>query len=160
MRKYHPDGPQPRIPVWGPAGTAARMARAYDLPEDPGMNEEFDFRGLPRRRRGRGRAVHGRAGAVEHPVPAYALRVEADGRAARLLRRHRRLRRPRADRARRRPVPGRGVVPRRRRQPPRLHLTGAEAGRTATSAGVDRLVLTHIPPWHDPKVAFAEARAV
>src|SRR5699024_10546946 len=28
MRKYHPNGPQPRIPVWGPPGTAARMARA------------------------------------------------------------------------------------------------------------------------------------
>ena len=33
LRKYHPDGAQPRIPVWGPAGTAERMARAYDLPE-------------------------------------------------------------------------------------------------------------------------------
>ena len=28
MRKYHPRGPQPRIPVWGPSGTAERMARA------------------------------------------------------------------------------------------------------------------------------------
>ena len=37
MRKYHPDGQQPRIPVWGPVGTADRMARAYDLPTDPGM---------------------------------------------------------------------------------------------------------------------------
>ena len=35
MRKYHPTGPQPQIPVWGPAGTAERMARAYDLPLDP-----------------------------------------------------------------------------------------------------------------------------
>ena len=44
MRKYHPTGPQPRIPVWGPEGTADRMARAYDLPLAPGMHEEFDFR--------------------------------------------------------------------------------------------------------------------
>ena len=43
MRKYHPTGAQPRIPVWGPAGTAERMARAYDLPLDPGMTEEFAF---------------------------------------------------------------------------------------------------------------------
>ena len=28
LRKYHPTGPRPAIPVWGPAGTAARMARA------------------------------------------------------------------------------------------------------------------------------------
>ena len=43
MRKYHPTGPQPRIPVWGPADTPGRLARAYDLPIDPGMTEEFDF---------------------------------------------------------------------------------------------------------------------
>src|SRR5690606_23337374 len=36
MRKYHPAGHQPRIPVYGPAGTAQRMARAYDLHADPG----------------------------------------------------------------------------------------------------------------------------
>ena len=43
MRKYHPDGALPKIPVWGPADSARRMAKAYDLDEDPGMNEEFDF---------------------------------------------------------------------------------------------------------------------
>ena len=43
LRKYHPAGAQPRLPVYGPRGTAGRMARAYDLPEDPGMNHEFDF---------------------------------------------------------------------------------------------------------------------
>ncbi|HET7430919.1 MAG TPA: MBL fold metallo-hydrolase, partial [Nocardioides sp.] len=32
VRRYHPAGHQPRIPVWGPEGTADRMARAYDLP--------------------------------------------------------------------------------------------------------------------------------
>ena len=42
--------------------------------------------------------------------------------------------------------------------PPDLHLTGADCGRTATAAGVGRLVLTHIPPWHDAAVAEAEAR--
>ena len=42
MRKYHPTGAQPQIPVWGPPGTAERMARAYDLPVDPGMTEEFE----------------------------------------------------------------------------------------------------------------------
>ncbi|MEO7351952.1 MAG: MBL fold metallo-hydrolase, partial [Marmoricola sp.] len=41
--------------------------------------------------------------------------------------------------------------------PPDLHLTGAEAGRTATDAGSRRLLLTHIPPWHDPQKVLAEA---
>jgi ribonuclease BN (tRNA processing enzyme) len=43
MRKYHPEGPQPRIPVWGPKGTARRAAVSYGLPPEPGMTEEFDF---------------------------------------------------------------------------------------------------------------------
>ena len=33
--------------------------------------------------------------------------------------------------------------------PPNLHLTGAEAGASATAAGVGRLLLTHIPAWTD-----------
>ncbi len=43
-RKYGPQGPAPQIPVLGPSGTADRMARAYDLPYEQGMNGEFDFR--------------------------------------------------------------------------------------------------------------------
>ncbi|HSI26040.1 MAG TPA: MBL fold metallo-hydrolase, partial [Aeromicrobium sp.] len=33
--------------------------------------------------------------------------------------------------------------------PPHLHLTGAEAGASATKAGVGRLLITHIPAWTD-----------
>ena len=38
-----------------------------------------------------------------------------------------------------------------------LHLTGKQAGVAAAEAGVGRLVLTHIPPWHDREVPRAEA---
>lgn len=158
MRKYHPGGALPRIPVWGPVDTARRMAKAYDLDEDPGMNEEFDFRTLPLEP-----LVVGPftvvAREVVHPVPAYALRVEADGRSFAYS----------GDSG---VCDGleetaRGVdlflceasfvegAP----NPPDLHLTGGEAGRTATVAGSRRLVLTHIPPWHDPQVVLAEARS-
>ena len=41
--------------------------------------------------------------------------------------------------------------------PPSMHMTGREAGETAERAGVRRLVLTHIPPWHDPEAVLAEA---
>ncbi len=77
MRKYNPQGPQPRIPVWGPPDTADRMARAYDLPLDPGMHEEFEF------------LVYDEPFTigpfsvepieVDHPVDAYGLRISADG---------------------------------------------------------------------------------
>ncbi len=157
MRKYHPLGPQPRIPVWGPAGTAERMARAYDLPAVPGMTEEFDFRAWE------APVVIGpftvEARQVVHPVTAYALRVTAGGRtlvysgdtgpcdalddvasAADLLLAEASFES--------------GVD-----NPPDLHMTGADCGRTAARAGVGRLVLTHVPPWHDPAVAESEARA-
>ena len=40
---------------------------------------------------------------------------------------------------------------------PDLHLTGAQAGEHAARAGVDRLRVTHIPPWGSREVAAAEA---
>lgn len=41
---------------------------------------------------------------------------------------------------------------------PPMHLTGQEAGRIATEAGVKKLVLVHIPPWGDPEGALRGAR--
>ena len=157
MRKYHPTGPQPRIPVWGPRGTAERMARAYDLPADPGMTEEFDF------------LEHGapvelgpfrvEAREVVHPVTAFALKVTADGRSLVYS----------GDTG---PCPALDDIAAGAHlllaeasfrtgddNPPDLHLTGADCGRTASQAGVERLVLTHVPPWHDAADAEAEARA-
>ena len=157
MRKYHPTGPQPRIPVWGPAGTAERMARAYDLPLEPGMTEEFDFR------------VYGEpvdigpfrveAREVVHPVTAFALTVTADGRTLAYS----------GDTG---PCPALDEVATGAHlllaeasfracddNPPDLHLTGADCGRTAAKAGVEKLVVTHVPPWYDPADALAEARA-
>jgi ribonuclease BN (tRNA processing enzyme) len=42
--------------------------------------------------------------------------------------------------------------------PPHLHMTGSEAAEIAKRARVGRLVLTHIPPWHDRREALSEAR--
>lgn len=156
MRKYHPTGPQPRIPVWGPADTPGRLARAYDLPTDPGMTEEFDFFAHE------GPVTIGpfeiETARVLHPVDAFALKVTVGGRTvvysgdtgpcaeltalaagADLLLCEASFRD--------------GVD-----NPPDLHMTGSECGTAAAEAGVGRLVLTHIPPWHDPQVALDEAR--
>jgi ribonuclease BN (tRNA processing enzyme) len=156
LRKYHPSGAQPRIPVWGPVDTDRRMAKAYDLDEDPGMNEEFDFTLYPEETFAVG-PFEVTARQVEHPVTAYGLRIRADGRTLAYS-------------------GDTGVcdalvetakdadfflceasfvegAP----NPPDLHLTGAEAGVMATEAGARRLVLTHVPPWHDPEVMLAES---
>lgn len=160
MRKYHPTGAQPQIPVWGPAGTAERMARAYDLPVDPGMTEEFAFHAY-----GDGGGVvelgpfRVEARRVVHPVAAYALRVTAGGRT--LVYSGDTGPCPELDEV----AVGADLLLAEASfrsgddNPPELHMTGADCGRTASHAGAGRLVLTHVPPWHDPADAEAEARA-
>jgi ribonuclease BN (tRNA processing enzyme) len=156
LRKYHPSGAQPMIPVWGPVGTAVRMAKAYDLDEDPGMNEEFDFRTHTAEQLDFGPFAIQTYPAA-HPVTAYCLRITAGGRVL--------------------AYSGdtgvcTGLVDAAKGadlflceasfvedadNPPDLHLTGKEAATAATEADAARLVLTHVPPWHDPSVILAEA---
>ena len=164
MRKYHPTGPQPQIPVWGPAGTAERMARAYDLPLDPGMTEEFAFLEYDSHDHSEGMVVEVgpfrvEARQVVHPVAAYALKVTAGGRT--LVYSGDTGPCPQLDEV----ATGAHLLLAEASfrsiddNPPDLHMTGTDCGRTASRAGVERLVLTHVPPWHDPADAEAEARA-
>ncbi|MDP2774039.1 MAG: MBL fold metallo-hydrolase [Nocardioides sp.] len=159
MRKYHPTGPQPRIPVWGPPGTAERMARAYDLPLDPGMTEEFDFRTYDESPFMVG-PFEITPLAVDHPVDAFGLRIAADGVTIGYS----------GDSG---PCEGLDHVAEDvdlllaeasfrsgDDNPPNLHLTGTDCGDVAARSRARRLVLTHIPPWFDKQTALAEARAV
>ncbi|HNN48453.1 MAG TPA: MBL fold metallo-hydrolase, partial [Marmoricola sp.] len=132
--------------------------RAYGLAKDPGMGEEFDFRRYPDASFQLGPFTI-TARRVTHPVRAYSLRIEANGRVL--------------------AYSGdtgvcQSLVENSRAadlflceasflesidNPPDLHLTGAEAAQMASQAGVERLLLTHIPPWHDSSLVLAEARA-
>ncbi len=165
--KYDPNGERRRrIPVHGPQGMAGRLARAYDLPEDPGMSAELDMHEWTA---GESLAVgplRVTPFLVEHPVQAYALRVTGPSEA------------------------GGGTVTlaysgdtdscegllsaavgadvllceaafhEGRDEVRGIHLTGLRAGETARDAGVGRLVLTHLPPWNDPQRSLGEAREV
>jgi ribonuclease BN (tRNA processing enzyme) len=157
-RRYAPGGLKPRIPVYGPTGVAARMARAYDLDPEPGMSEAFDFRTLTPGTFELGPFTV-TAAKMEHPVEAYGFRVEHDGVAIAysgdtgacdalvdladgvdlLLAEASLLERP-------------GL-------PDGLHLTARQAGEHAARAYAKRLVLTHLVPWNDNGHSLAEAKA-
>lgn len=156
-RKYHPDGHQPQIPVYGPFGTADRMAAAYGLPAEPGMRGEFDFR-----------AWLGGDGCelgpftvkpvpVVHPVEAYAIRLEHAGKVLVYS----------GDTA---PTDAllelaqgadlflcEATVLVGQPHQNNVHLTAWKAAEYAARARVGRLVLTHVPPWNDRTQTLAQA---
>ncbi len=157
FRKYHPLGAQPSIPVFGPAGVAHRLAHAYDLPTVPGMGVEFEFAEYDEESISIGPfTIH--AVPVVHPVPAYALRVEAGGRVLVYS----------GDTG---PCASLEVVASGadlllaeasfcdgEENPPDLHLTGSDCGRVAQASAAQQLVITHVPSWHDSDTAVTEAR--
>lgn len=157
-RRYAPDGPKPRIPVYGPDGVAARMARAYDLDPEPGMSEVFDFHTLEPGTFPLGPFTV-TAAPMNHVVDSFGFRVEQGGASLAysgdtgecpalvdlaggvdlLLAEASFLERP-------------GL-------PDDLHLTARQAGEHAARAGVRRLVLTHLVPWNDDQDSLTEAKA-
>lgn len=157
-RRYAPGGPKPRIPVYGPAGTADRMARAYDLPLDPGMRDAFDFRTLSPDSRDIG-PFRFTIAHVNHPIETFGFRIKHAGRVftysgdtgesealVRLARD--------AD-----VLLCEASFLDQANLPTDLHLTGRQAGEHAARASVGRLVLTHLVPWNDPVRTLAEAAA-
>jgi ribonuclease BN (tRNA processing enzyme) len=164
-RRWHPDGVLAPVPVLAPSGALERVRGVGGDPESETYSGEFRF------------LVHDPATPlqvgplrvesfpVEHPVPAYGIRVSGPG-----------------------SVPDgpaevslaytgdtdscRGVVElatgvdlllseaafQEGRDTVRgVHMTGCRAGAAATAGGARRLVLTHLQPWTDPDVVRAEA---
>jgi ribonuclease BN (tRNA processing enzyme) len=155
--RYGPHRREGRIPVIGPSGTRDRIETAYDpLARKLGLRELFEF-STPRSGELGPFAVS--VTGVNHPVPAYAISLSVGDRKlvysgdtgeseALVSLAH-----------------GADVLlceatfaP---HDPylPNLHLTGKQAGEHAARAGVDRLIVTHVPPWNSRDVAAAEAAA-
>lgn len=160
LRKYHPSGPQPRIPVIGPAGVAKRVANAYGLAEKPGMSREFDFREYGDQRTFRVGPLTFEVTQVAHPIESYAIKVSegdhsfvysGDTGPCRAL----------VELAKGTDLLLAEAAFREGEDNPKdLHMTGKEAAEAAVEAGVGRLVLTHIPPWYEPDSALDEAGPV
>ncbi|TDD19032.1 MBL fold metallo-hydrolase [Nonomuraea diastatica] len=156
VRTYGPAAPYPIVPIYAPADAPRRLAAAYGMPDEPGLETAFDFVPLEP-----GSFEIGpfslTAGLVNHPVEAYGFRVTGDGRSVAysgdtgesnelvklaagadlLLCEASFVERP-------------GL-------PPGLHLTGRQAAEHAAKADVGRLVLTHLVPWNDQATVLREA---
>lgn len=164
-RTYSPDGPKPRIPVYGPAGTADRLAGAQGSSLAREMPPAFSFETLTPGTRRIG-PFEITADHMNHPVETFAFRLEHGGRAlaysadtgesAALVRlaRGADLLLCEASFAEVPAGPGAG---RAQPNPPDLHLTGRQAGQHAARAEVGELVLTHLVAWNDQAAVLAEA---
>jgi ribonuclease BN (tRNA processing enzyme) len=154
-RQYAPQGPRPPIPVYGPPGTAERIAGLAG--EDAAaIRARFDVRELDPQARQIG-PFRVTTAHMNHPVETFGFRVEhagwtvaysADTGPAQALVRL-------AD--------GADVLlceasfQDHDDNPPDLHLTARQAGEHATRAGVGQLVLTHLVPWYDRERSLAQA---
>lgn len=157
LLKYGPIQPARRIPVWGPAGTAARLAAAYGLPTEPGMSAEFDVTTYPTEGFTVGPFAV-RAAQVSHPIEAFAFRVEHGGRTIAYS----------GDTGPSKDLVDlavgadlflceAGFVDDDPNNPSALHLSAAQAGEHAQAADVAKLLVTHVPPWGNVDAAVAAA---
>lgn len=149
VSRYHPEGQMPRLPLYAPAGADRFLSRSYGPEPDPGILKHFEYHDLSDGLVAELGPFTVTFAAVDHPVETYAMRLEAGGRTL---------------------VYSGDTGPfealdelasgadvflceasfvESKVNPPHLHLTGAEAGASATKAGVGRLLITHIPAWTD-----------
>lgn len=164
--RYSPSAPWSGCALYGPAGTAERVGRAYDVPGHAGAAIELgpkfpeQFECHDWRAEQQIGPFDVRTTRVDHPVETYAVRVSERG-------------------------PGGGTLVfsgdtgpcealckiaagvdvllveaaflSNPGNPAGVHLTGQEAAETATQAGASTVILTHIPPWHDRFEVLAQA---
>ncbi len=157
-RQYAPEGPQPPIPVYGPAGTRERLRQIHGPSTGAGPPEPFTFETLAPGPLRIGpfdlTLAH-----MNHPVETFGFRFAADGRTLAYT----------GDTGLTEAVPelardadlllSEAAYLEGPDLPPDLHLTARQAARYAAQAGVGRLLLTHLQPWNDREAVQAEADA-
>ena len=159
-RMWSPAGPQPRIPVYGPAGTRERIGLFHGPEGDAyGLAERFAFETLTPGSRSIGPFAVTTAH-MNHPVETFGFRFSFGGQTLTYT----------GD------TGETGEVTRLARDcdvflseatyldapdlPPDLHLSARQAAVYAARAGAGELVLTHLQVWTDADKARAEAASV
>ena len=158
-RAYSPAGPQPPIPVYGPAGTVERMSFIHGPNgDDLGLTRRFTFETLEPGHLAIGpfdiTLAH-----VNHPVETFAFRFSYGGRSIVYT----------GDTGETEAVPalasGADVFLSEAAflegpdLPPNIHLTARQAAAYASRAGVGKLILTHLVPGISPDDARTEAES-
>jgi len=158
-RRYDPlGGALSPLPVYGPAGTADRVLAAYGPDAETELPSVYDVREFSDGGVIRIGPFTVTTRTVNHPVPAFGLRIEHDGVAIAYS--------GDTDSCPNLVELARGVdlflaeasFIEGRDQNRGVHLTGKRAGEAATEADARRLVLTHIPVWTDTDTVLSEAR--
>jgi ribonuclease BN (tRNA processing enzyme) len=170
-RRYHPRPPYPatehRLPVFGPAESATRLAAQYATCAGERATEDLrdvlDFQVIVDATSLEFGGATVRARRTVHPCESYAVRIECDGRSLVYsgdtgaceslveLSRDVDVLLCEASWTHGDPV----ADPR----PPGIHLSGREAGEHAAAARARRLLITHVPVWYDAAEILAEAKS-
>jgi ribonuclease BN (tRNA processing enzyme) len=153
---HHPLGQRRRIPVYGPAGAARRLASAMSLNPGNEMTDTFAFVDLTPGTTDIG-PLRVNTAYMNHSVPTFGFRIEHDGQALAYS----------ADTG---PAPELVRLARGADAllceasfldgpdvPPDLHLTARQAAQHATRAGVGELILTHLVAWNDSAATIEQA---
>ncbi len=156
-RQYHPGGPRPRIPIYGPSDLRQRAGEIYG-PDDSGkLTERFEFREFPGEPFSVG-PFEVSAVPMFHCVEAYGFRVRVgdtvvaySGDTAPCAALNELVKG--ADLA----ICEASFVE-STTNPPGLHLTGREAAEAMVAGGARQLLLTHLVAWNDPTEVLADAR--
>jgi ribonuclease BN (tRNA processing enzyme) len=155
FQNYHPDGPRPPIPVYGPAGTPDRLAMALGA-EHLGMADAFEFITLAPGTIEIG-PLRVTTGHMNHPVETFGFRIEHAGKILAYS----------ADTGPTdelvRLAAGADVLLSEAsfldgpELPADLHLTARQAAEHAARAEAGELVLTHLVAWNDSAITLEEA---
>jgi ribonuclease BN (tRNA processing enzyme) len=159
VRRYAPDGPYPKLPLYGPSGARERLTGAYGSPDEGPLDDVYEFHTMRSGFLEIGPFLV-TADRVEHPVETYGVRVEHQGSVLAYS----------ADTA-----PCDAILRLAAgadaflceasylasdNNPPGLHMTGRDAGEAAAKSGAERLLLTHlVPAWGDEQATLDEARS-